>query len=59
MLSINNVTVLRGKGSRIYDNSAKASVIISVMMGGGKSKNVQYCVTSFMDDPKALSKLKR
>ncbi len=33
------------------DNSTKASVIKSVMIGEGGSKHVQSCVTSFMDDP--------
>jgi hypothetical protein len=29
----------------------KASIIKRVTMGGGGSKNIQYCVTSFVDDP--------
>ncbi len=42
---------LRGRGHGFCDSSTKASVIKSVTMGGGGSKNVQNCVTSFMDDP--------
>ncbi len=41
--SINDITVLG-------DNSSETSLIKSVTMAEGVSKNVQICVSSFMDD---------
>ncbi len=49
--SINDVMVRGGGGQGLCDNNTKPSVIKCVTMGGGGSKNVQSCVTSFMDDP--------
>jgi hypothetical protein len=43
---------LRGRRQAICDNSIKASVIKNVTLGGeGGSKNVQNCVTSYIDNP--------
>jgi hypothetical protein len=44
---------LRARGGQGFcDNSTKAIVLKSVTIwGGGGSKNVKNCVTSFMDDP--------
>ncbi len=50
--SINNVTVVGGRGQEFCDNSTKASVIKSLTIGGRGVKNVQNCATSFKDDPK-------
>jgi hypothetical protein len=52
--SINDVTVLGGRRYQGFcDNSTKALVMKSVTMGRGPgvSKMIEYCVTSFMDDP--------
>ncbi len=46
-----------GEGQGFFDNITKASVIKSVTMGEGVSKNVQICVVSFMDDPYKVSKV--
>ena len=48
--SINDVTVLRGRGQGFCDSITKNLFIKSVTIGGG-SKIIKYCVTSFMDDP--------
>jgi hypothetical protein len=40
-----------GGGQGFCVNSTKVSVIKSVTMGGGGSKNFQNCMTSFMDTP--------
>ncbi len=46
------VTVLRGEGVKyVVTTVLQDSLINSVMMGEGVSKNVQICVASFMDDP--------
>ena len=50
MLSINDVRVLREGGQGFRDDRSKAVVIKRVAIGGRGSKNVQNCVTSFMDD---------
>ncbi len=52
--SINDVTALGERGyQRFCDDSTKALLLKSVTKGGGVnvSKNIKYCVTSFMDDP--------
>ena len=48
--SINDVTVL-GRVKDFVTAVLKALVIKSVTVGGGGSKIVQNCVTSFKDDP--------
>ena len=49
--SINDVTGVGGGSQGFCVNCTKVSIIKSVTMGEGGSKNVIYCVTSFMDDP--------
>ena len=51
MSPINNITVLGGGGQGFCDNITKALVIKCLTIGGGGSKMVHNCVTSFMDDP--------
>ena len=43
-----------GGGQGFRDNSTKTFVIKHVKMGGGVSKIVLNCVTSFMDNPKGI-----
>ncbi len=47
--SINDATVLGGGGQLFCGNNTKASIIKSVTMGVGGLKNIQICVTSFME----------
>ena len=48
---MNDVTVLGGRGQGFCDDNAKALLKRVTMGGGGGSKIVKNCVTSFMDDP--------
>ena len=50
--SINDAIALWGRRYQGFcDNSTKALALKSVKNGGGVSKIIKNCVTSFMDDP--------
>ena len=56
--SVNDDTVLKGKGEIFFEGSTKALVIKLVMLGGGgvRSNIVQICFASVMDDPICIEK---
>jgi len=55
--SLNDVTVVEGRGYKIFCDGNTVLVLKRVTMGEGVSKITKTCVTSFKDDPSRVGRI--